>query len=130
MIDYTFFINNPISAFSLEFLIFLVISTQDRLSCCLSNNLLILKSRPRSCRFCRFLLLWNWPCIYVCQESTMSQPCPLSIHQKHLKGKKSWERGWVIRFVVWLSPFDWNFYKKDGLFLSQQYTWWNKRLEY
>ena len=49
----------------------------------------------------------------------MSQLCPLSsVHQKHLKGKKSWERGWVIRFVVWLSPFDWNFCKKDGLFLS------------
>ena len=31
--------------------------------------------------------------------STMSQPCPLSVHQKHLKGKKSWERGWVIRFL-------------------------------
>ena len=42
--------------------------------------------------------------------------CPLSVYQKHLKDKKSWERGWVRRFVVWLSPFDWNFHKKDGLF--------------
>ena len=80
--------------------------------------MLVLKSGTRSCGFYRFYLLWNWPCIYVCQESIMSQPCPLSVHQKHLKGKKSWERGWVIRFVVWLSPFDWNFCKKDGLFLS------------
>ena len=48
----------------------------------------------------------------------MSQPCPLNVHQKHLKGKKSWERGWVIRLVVWLSSFDSNFCRKDGLFLS------------
>ena len=78
--------------------------------------MLIRKSGTRSCGFYQFYLLWNWPCIYICQESTMSQPCPLSVHQKHLKDKKSWERGWVIRFVVWLSPFDWNFHKKDGLF--------------
>ena len=25
---------------------------------------------------------------------------PPSVHQKHLKDKKSWKRGWVIRFVV------------------------------
>ena len=84
--------------------------------------MLIWKSGTRSCGFYRFYLLWNWPYIYVCQESIMSQPRPLSVHQKHLKGKKSWERGWVIRFFVWLSPFDWNFYRKDGLFLSPQYT--------
>ena len=48
----------------------------------------------------------------------MSQPCPLNVHQKHLKGKKSLERGWVIRLVVWLSSFDSNFCRKDGLFLS------------
>ena len=61
--------------------------------------MLIWKSGRTSCRFYRFYLLWNWPSIYVCQESIMSQPRPLSVHQKHLKGMKSWERGWVIRFL-------------------------------
>ena len=90
-------------------------------------SLLILKSGTRWGGFYRFYFLWNWPCIYVCQESIMSQLCPLSVHQKHWKGKKSWERGWVIRFVAWLSLFDWNFYKKDGLYLSSQYTQGNNR---
>ena len=83
---------------------------------CLFFPLLILKSGTRSCGFYRFKLLWNWPCIYVCQENTMSHPCPLTVHQKHLKDKNSREWGWVIRLVVWLSPFDWNSTKKTGFF--------------